>query len=254
MSRGAARRLARGDRRHRAGWLPLRDAARRAGPGRPDRRRRHPDRRRPARELRRPQVHQLRVFAALLCAWTVAALLVNLLLPALFALGRTKLVNGLAPVVVVVHVARHRPRRRPLRRQRRGRRLLRRPDSPSPPSCWSPAPAAARRRSPASWAATASASHGLAALSFGIGAAIADSLFRAGSPAPRGRNRRLLYGLTTSQLAPRQIRLLVGAVRPASAEASSAWPTSGRSNQPTALGSRANDPPGERPEHASPRA
>ncbi len=49
------------------------------------------------------QVDQLRVFAALLCAWTVAALLVNLLLPALFALGRTRLVNGLAPVVVLLH-------------------------------------------------------------------------------------------------------------------------------------------------------
>jgi hypothetical protein len=50
------------------------------------------------------QVEQLKVFAALLCAWTVAALLVNLLLPALFALGRAKIVNVLAPVVVVLHV------------------------------------------------------------------------------------------------------------------------------------------------------
>jgi len=50
------------------------------------------------------QVAQLRVFAALLCAWTVAALLVNLLLPALFALGRAKIVNALAIPVVVLHV------------------------------------------------------------------------------------------------------------------------------------------------------
>jgi peptidoglycan biosynthesis protein MviN/MurJ (putative lipid II flippase) len=50
------------------------------------------------------QVTQLRVFGALLCAWTVAALLVNLLLPALFALGRVKLVNALAPGVVLLHV------------------------------------------------------------------------------------------------------------------------------------------------------
>ena len=51
------------------------------------------------------EVDQLRVFAALLCAWTVGALLVNLLLPALFALGRARVVNLMAPVIVVVHVA-----------------------------------------------------------------------------------------------------------------------------------------------------
>ncbi len=51
------------------------------------------------------QVDQLRLFAALLCAWTVAALLVNLLLPALFALGRARLVNAMAPAIVVVHIA-----------------------------------------------------------------------------------------------------------------------------------------------------
>ncbi len=50
------------------------------------------------------QVAQLQVFGALLCAWTVAALLVNLLLPAMFALGRAKLVNVIAPVVVLLHV------------------------------------------------------------------------------------------------------------------------------------------------------
>ncbi|HEU4735772.1 MAG TPA: hypothetical protein VFS48_01940 [Solirubrobacterales bacterium] len=51
------------------------------------------------------QVAQLKVFAALLCAWTVAALLVNLLLPALFALGRARIVNVLAVPVVVLHIA-----------------------------------------------------------------------------------------------------------------------------------------------------
>src|ERR1700710_1395022 len=50
-------------------------------------------------------VSQLRSFSALLAAWTVAALLVNLLLPALFALGRSKLVNLLAPVIVILHIA-----------------------------------------------------------------------------------------------------------------------------------------------------
>lgn len=50
------------------------------------------------------QVTQLKVFGALLCAWTVAALLVNLLLPAMFALGRSKMVNVLAPAIVLLHV------------------------------------------------------------------------------------------------------------------------------------------------------
>jgi hypothetical protein len=50
-------------------------------------------------------VTQLRLFAILLCAWTVAALLVNLLTPALLALGRSKMVNVVAPVVFVAHIA-----------------------------------------------------------------------------------------------------------------------------------------------------
>jgi peptidoglycan biosynthesis protein MviN/MurJ (putative lipid II flippase) len=49
-------------------------------------------------------VSTLRLFAALLSAWTVAALLVNLLLPAMFALGRAKLVNLLAVPLIVLHV------------------------------------------------------------------------------------------------------------------------------------------------------
>jgi hypothetical protein len=50
------------------------------------------------------QVSQLQVFGALLSAWTVGALLVNLLLPAMFALDRARLVNLLAPAVMVLHV------------------------------------------------------------------------------------------------------------------------------------------------------
>jgi hypothetical protein len=46
-------------------------------------------------------VETLRVFAALLAPWVVAALLVNLLLPALLALGRGRLVNALAPHIGV---------------------------------------------------------------------------------------------------------------------------------------------------------
>jgi len=49
-------------------------------------------------------VYLLRVFAALLAAWTVAALAVNFLLPAMFALGRSRLVNLLAFPLVAVHL------------------------------------------------------------------------------------------------------------------------------------------------------
>jgi hypothetical protein len=50
-------------------------------------------------------VRTLRLFAALLAGWTVGALLVNLLLPAMFALGRAWLVNVLAIPLIAVHVA-----------------------------------------------------------------------------------------------------------------------------------------------------
>jgi peptidoglycan biosynthesis protein MviN/MurJ (putative lipid II flippase) len=49
-------------------------------------------------------VHTLRVFAMLLVPWTVAALLVSFLLPALFAIGRARLLNALAPPLLVLHV------------------------------------------------------------------------------------------------------------------------------------------------------
>lgn len=51
------------------------------------------------------EVHTLRVFAALLVPWTVAALLVNFLLPVLLALGRTLLLGALAPALLAGHVA-----------------------------------------------------------------------------------------------------------------------------------------------------
>ena len=50
-------------------------------------------------------VETLRVFAALLAPWAVAALLVNLFLPALLALGHGRLVNALAPGLLALHVA-----------------------------------------------------------------------------------------------------------------------------------------------------
>jgi len=50
-------------------------------------------------------VSTLRLFGALLAAWTLAALLANLLLPAMFALGRARLVNALALPLVALHAA-----------------------------------------------------------------------------------------------------------------------------------------------------
>jgi peptidoglycan biosynthesis protein MviN/MurJ (putative lipid II flippase) len=50
------------------------------------------------------QVHTLRDFAALLVPWTVAALLVNFLLPVLLAIGRTRLLGALAPALLILHV------------------------------------------------------------------------------------------------------------------------------------------------------
>ncbi len=49
-------------------------------------------------------VETLRVFAALMAPWMVAALLVNLLLPALLALGHGRLVNALAPPLLALHI------------------------------------------------------------------------------------------------------------------------------------------------------
>ncbi len=49
--------------------------------------------------------HSLRTFSALLVTWTVAALLVNFLLPVLFAIGRTRLLNALVVPLVLLHVA-----------------------------------------------------------------------------------------------------------------------------------------------------
>jgi peptidoglycan biosynthesis protein MviN/MurJ (putative lipid II flippase) len=165
------------------------------------------------------QVTQLRVFTALLCAWTLAALLVNLLLPALFALGRTKLVNWLAPVVVLAHAG-----------VTALAGVLFGVNGVVGAFCIVPLAFAAVLL-------VAGAGHGwapiarelardglrfvaLAAITFGIGVAVADS-FTSGlvTPLLAIGIGGILYGLTTSQLAPRQVRLLVGAVRPASAEA-----------------------------------
>jgi peptidoglycan biosynthesis protein MviN/MurJ (putative lipid II flippase) len=49
-------------------------------------------------------VHTLRVFALLLGPWTVVALLAAFFMPALFALGRARLLNALAVPLVLLHV------------------------------------------------------------------------------------------------------------------------------------------------------
>jgi peptidoglycan biosynthesis protein MviN/MurJ (putative lipid II flippase) len=163
------------------------------------------------------QVAQLRTFAALLAAWTVAALLVNLLLPALFALGRAKVVNALAPVIVVLHIA----------VTALGGALF---GAEGVVGAFFVVPlafaavllfvGAGRASGPI---ARELARDGLrftvpAAASFGIGAligeALADGIL---SPLLTLGIGSLLYGVIGLRLAGSQVRLLVGAVRPASA-------------------------------------
>jgi peptidoglycan biosynthesis protein MviN/MurJ (putative lipid II flippase) len=50
-------------------------------------------------------VRSLQTFTALLVPWTAVALLVSLLMPAMFALGRTVLLNSLAVPLVLMHLA-----------------------------------------------------------------------------------------------------------------------------------------------------
>jgi peptidoglycan biosynthesis protein MviN/MurJ (putative lipid II flippase) len=50
------------------------------------------------------QVNTLQTFTALLVPWTIAALLVNFLLPVSLALGRTRLLGAVALPLVIVHV------------------------------------------------------------------------------------------------------------------------------------------------------
>jgi peptidoglycan biosynthesis protein MviN/MurJ (putative lipid II flippase) len=57
------------------------------------------------KSLTTADVHTLRSFTALLVPWTVAALLVNFLIPALLAGGRSRLLNQLAVPLLAVHVA-----------------------------------------------------------------------------------------------------------------------------------------------------
>jgi hypothetical protein len=163
------------------------------------------------------QVAQLRVFAALLAAWTVAALLVNLLLPALFALGRARIVNALAVPVVILHVG----------ITALGGALY---GANGVVGAFFIVPlvfavvlliVGAGRGSGA--IARELARDGLrfaavATLCFGTGAALGETLASGiAVPLITVGVGSLLYASLTSRLAPRQMRLLVGAVRPASA-------------------------------------
>ncbi len=57
------------------------------------------------RSLSASEAHTLQLFAALLVPWTVAALLVNFLMPALLALGRARLLGALALPLVLMQLA-----------------------------------------------------------------------------------------------------------------------------------------------------
>ncbi len=57
------------------------------------------------KSLSSAQVGTLRTFTVLLVPWTVAALLVNFLLPVMLALGRTRLLGALALPVILLHLA-----------------------------------------------------------------------------------------------------------------------------------------------------
>ncbi len=163
------------------------------------------------------QVEQLRVFGALLFAWTVAALLVNLLLPAMFALGRVKLVNALAPVLVAVHVG----------ATALGGALFGVNGVVGAfvvaPLCFAVTLLLAGAGSGSATIARELARDGLrfvlaAAACFGVGALVGDAAGGGiASPMLALGVGSVLYVALTPWLAPEQVRLLVGALRPASA-------------------------------------
>jgi hypothetical protein len=163
------------------------------------------------------QVTQLRDFTLLLCAWTLGALLVNLLLPAMFALGRARMVNMLAPVIFLLHIA-----------VTALGGLLAGAAGVVAAFCVVPllfavvllvAGAGRASGTVARELAVDGLRFGLLATAcFGIGAAVGGAI--AGgvwAPIATIAIGSLLYGGFMSRLAPRQVRLLIGAVRPASA-------------------------------------
>jgi hypothetical protein len=161
------------------------------------------------------QVAELQAFAALLCAWTVAALLVNLLLPAQFALGRARMVNILAPAIVAAHAA----------VTAVGGALFGVYGVVGAffvvPLCFAVfllltsasrdtgAVAAELSRDALRFGLLAASSFGIsAAIGGAVASGAAASLLTIGLGVA-------LYGALSLQLAPKQVRLLIGAVRPA---------------------------------------
>ena len=165
------------------------------------------------------QVSQLQVFGALLAAWTVGALLVNLLLPAMFALDRAKLVNLMAPGLMALHIV-----------ATAVGGALAGADGVVGAAFVAPLTFAcvllvvgAGRESGAlarELARDCARFFGAAAVCYGVGAAVgtlASGLVEGFVAIAIGS---VLYVLLTTRLSPTQVQLLVGAVRPASASAS----------------------------------
>jgi peptidoglycan biosynthesis protein MviN/MurJ (putative lipid II flippase) len=163
-----------------------------------------------------PQVAQLQVFAALLGAWTVGALLVNLLLPAMFALDRARLVNLLAPGLMVLHVA----------ATAAGGAIAGADGVVGAafvaPLCFavvllvvgagreSVVLARALARDGARFTLVAAGCYGAGAAVGSLASGLVGGLIAVAVGS-------VLYGLLTSRLAPSQVQTLVGSVRPASA-------------------------------------
>ena len=149
-----ARRAPRGRRRHRPAGLPLRDAARRAGAGRADRRRRAAHRTRSSRTASTPAQVSHAAGRSPRC-WRrgrSAALLVNFLLPgAVRARPRPAASTLLALPLLAAARRRDRDRQRAVRRRRRGRARCSWPRPASPRVLLV---AGAGREAPAAWRAS----------------------------------------------------------------------------------------------------
>jgi hypothetical protein len=161
-------------------------------------------------------VDTLRAFAALLAPWVVFALLVNLLLPALFALGRGRLLAMLAPPLMALQIA----------ATAAGAALFGAHGAVGSffvaPGCFAALLLVLGTREGRGRLALVLLRDGvrfaaLAAACYGIGALAGLAAEGVGRPLVTAAVGSGLYVLATSRLAPRQVRLLIGALRPASA-------------------------------------
>jgi peptidoglycan biosynthesis protein MviN/MurJ (putative lipid II flippase) len=165
------------------------------------------------------EVRQLQVFGALLAAWTIGALLVNLLLPAMFALDRARLVNILALPLMALHIA----------ATAIGGALFGANGVVGAafvaPICFAVVLLVVGAGHASGALARELARDGArfslaAAAAFGIGAAVGSLSSGLAAGAIAVAVGSILYLLMATRLAPQQFQLLVGAVRPASASAS----------------------------------